>query len=505
MLGNEKHHYYFCAFLAILLSLYFSWSISPETIYFNSDFALSLAVTQLGLGGDPILLGPPSHIGGRHLGPLYYYLLAFPQLAFGQDVYSIVVFQVVIKVIALIVSLVIASWYSLRAHFYFVTVLVTLVFITKVPQVDFLVQVPWHGNDILLAGVILLFALTLNLARKNNALLFLSSLLALQLHTIVLPLVIAVWVLRLIFQNTNIVSVPESLVSFLAHRRSQGLMWILVFAVSAPSLFYISRYGFSAIAAAALPHNQFSALASTSLFERLWANSSLFNLQLNLIFQVGLLFFLALSAWAVFRLRESRLLAFYALLISFSPFALLLVLTCFGIEPSFYLFGPYLPFFICGVSILFSIGTEALPNKMTLWFKWSVSLVAIALFLFKLSPPVSSVSPSLKLSKEIASCLHEIPILPKDRLIVSGDDYHFRNSFLYYLGPDFYPRMNGARAFLELEGMQVSRANSGYFVALRDTDPNLPKKFSRAWKLVEEKEASCPRETRVFAISRKNP
>lgn len=50
--------------------------LQPMRILFAEDQALSFAVGSRVAQGELVLLGPPSHIGGRHLGPWLYYLTA---------------------------------------------------------------------------------------------------------------------------------------------------------------------------------------------------------------------------------------------------------------------------------------------------------------------------------------------------------------------------------------------------------------------------------------------
>lgn len=47
-------------------------NFTAETVHFAQDQALFLAVADSALHGEWPLLGPPSHIGGRHPGPIYY-------------------------------------------------------------------------------------------------------------------------------------------------------------------------------------------------------------------------------------------------------------------------------------------------------------------------------------------------------------------------------------------------------------------------------------------------
>lgn len=52
------------------------WRFNPSTVVFTDDFTVSLAVAKLFLNGEHTLLGPPCHVAGRHLGPIYYWYLS---------------------------------------------------------------------------------------------------------------------------------------------------------------------------------------------------------------------------------------------------------------------------------------------------------------------------------------------------------------------------------------------------------------------------------------------
>lgn len=69
------------AFILLVGGVFFNFG--PNTTFFANDQALSFSVVEHGLRGEIPLAGPPSHVGGRHLGPFYYWYLMATQLIGG--------------------------------------------------------------------------------------------------------------------------------------------------------------------------------------------------------------------------------------------------------------------------------------------------------------------------------------------------------------------------------------------------------------------------------------
>ncbi len=59
---------YSLATLALIAA--FCLSFRPERVGFTEDMGLSAAVAESIIDGHSPIIGPPSHTGGRHLGPI---------------------------------------------------------------------------------------------------------------------------------------------------------------------------------------------------------------------------------------------------------------------------------------------------------------------------------------------------------------------------------------------------------------------------------------------------
>lgn len=107
------------------------------------------------MNGDIPLLGPPSHVGGRHLGALYYYYVALTKVCAGGDVYVAVLLQTFLKSVALLASLVLllALFDLHKLHW---PLAFALLFMFS-GSYAWPVRVPWHGNFVVLPSVFFLF------------------------------------------------------------------------------------------------------------------------------------------------------------------------------------------------------------------------------------------------------------------------------------------------------------------------------------------------------------
>lgn len=69
--------------LVLVMATVVLGSLRPNSMLFTTDQATSVAVAQSALVGEPPLLGPPSHQGGRHLSPIYFWYVTLG-LSLGQ-------------------------------------------------------------------------------------------------------------------------------------------------------------------------------------------------------------------------------------------------------------------------------------------------------------------------------------------------------------------------------------------------------------------------------------
>lgn len=139
-----------------LVSVYCFWNLTPETIHFTNDAGISFAVARSLLSGDFPLAGPPSHVGGRHLGPIYYWYVALTLVLTGGHVYGAVLLQTLLKAIALVSSLLLLRRLFEREKMLWPMAISFLFLISG--SYAWPLRVPWHGNFVILPSAFALFA-----------------------------------------------------------------------------------------------------------------------------------------------------------------------------------------------------------------------------------------------------------------------------------------------------------------------------------------------------------
>jgi len=175
--------------IALFLCLVFE-KYTPSNITFMNDSAFSFAVARLELDGHHPLLGPPSHIGGRHLGPVYYWAVAFSLwVTQGHDYYAILVL-LSLMLLACAITVTIAtslapSGTRLAAAIGTVLCLCGEIYLMQVRE-------PWHGNFLFLpsACVFLSFLIGLRKGPRYLPLYILSASFLITTHYGCAPLVV---------------------------------------------------------------------------------------------------------------------------------------------------------------------------------------------------------------------------------------------------------------------------------------------------------------------------
>ncbi len=199
-----------------LVTLLVFFRVSPETVFFANDQALSFAVVSHIEHGEIALAGPPSHVGGRHLGPFFYWYLAGAH-ALGGDVISTVVVTSVLKLVFGVGLL--WSLYLTLGGAPSLLALVGLLASFSFGYVD-LLRTIWHPHILLLLSAFFLRVSCSVLQRGSAALslwLFSASVLV-QTHLAAAPLAVGValvllvhalthrslWTLRRAFQGSSV-------------------------------------------------------------------------------------------------------------------------------------------------------------------------------------------------------------------------------------------------------------------------------------------------------------
>ena len=147
-----------CA-LALLITTF--WRYTPQHILFTNDLGLSFAIASEQLQGMGALVGPTSHEGARHLGPIYYWFVAVA-LAVGRGIawatstnstfdldstYYAIVLMVGLKT-AVYLSTVLVSLRLLansRQRIVAAAITTAAIIAFQLP----VLRIAWHSNDVL--------------------------------------------------------------------------------------------------------------------------------------------------------------------------------------------------------------------------------------------------------------------------------------------------------------------------------------------------------------------
>jgi hypothetical protein len=167
----------------VLLAIGVSYNFGPDTIFFANDQALSFAVVDRALGGEIPLAGPPSHVGGRHLGPFYYWYLILTQLIGGGLHGALIVGAVFSAISVLLIGWVVGGAGG-----------VLLAALVAVAGYLDTIRIPWHPHILLPLNALFIFS-TARLFRAGPAFLgwwFLVGSILGQTHSAAVPFVVGV-------------------------------------------------------------------------------------------------------------------------------------------------------------------------------------------------------------------------------------------------------------------------------------------------------------------------
>ena len=162
----------------------------PEKIFFTQDLATSFGVSRAFLNGELLLLGPPSHVGGRHLGPYYYWTIVFSLLVAGGDTYRAVIVLVILNLTSLLLLIfILRKFFSGLSLYGALCGLGGTVLGSKFPWV---LRDPWHANMVFLFSSVFVFSFykTLERGKWYFPFMILSGAVLGQMHFSSAPLVI---------------------------------------------------------------------------------------------------------------------------------------------------------------------------------------------------------------------------------------------------------------------------------------------------------------------------
>jgi hypothetical protein len=143
--------------IATQLFLAVTWrALAYERIGFTEDMALSMAVADAALHGTPVLLGPPSHTGGRHLGPIgYWYVMAAEKI--GGSTYGAVAVIGGVEAMALLAAAWLAS--KLASDELRNWAAGSALLCASATHYPALLSYPWHNHFFLVMTMLFLLAL----------------------------------------------------------------------------------------------------------------------------------------------------------------------------------------------------------------------------------------------------------------------------------------------------------------------------------------------------------
>ena len=215
----------------------------PGTIFFADDSAFALSLGRIVLDGNLILTGLPSHLGGRHIGPFYLWLVAVVTFLSGSKAYLSILFFSIFKVLATVVLF--SFVFKLLAPRKYLIPGLFFVFAAIVGS-DSLVnyRILWVNNLIPIFVLLQLIALYYVFKSGIRALaaFILSSSLLIQIHLMTAPVILATWICALVslkFKKHK--EEPSALSSKLAITLSLIFSFLLWLAPTVYEIFYQSN------------------------------------------------------------------------------------------------------------------------------------------------------------------------------------------------------------------------------------------------------------------------
>ncbi|MCB0334667.1 MAG: hypothetical protein KDD62_00135 [Bdellovibrionales bacterium] len=140
--------YKFCC--TILIITYLIWVVSTafsdqRHIHFADDMGVSVAVAQAAIDGEIPLIGQPSHFGGRHLGPAYYWTLTALLFLTQGNIPALVIVLGVLKALCFIFLILLAA--SIDPQKYRAgSILLTLSILGFASGILVYIQTPWVNH-----------------------------------------------------------------------------------------------------------------------------------------------------------------------------------------------------------------------------------------------------------------------------------------------------------------------------------------------------------------------
>lgn len=495
------------AVLALLLLQVAFINVPSSAILFAEDQALWFATAQRLLEGDIPLLGPPSHVGGRHLGAIAYAIvsgclfLASGNLQLAVQLLSCISLISIILLALLVRRLVNPTWG-------WWSIVVVLTFVSSGDMVQ-VVRIPWHAHLLVFFVMTFMWAshalFTKGLSRAPGYLL--ASTLVIQTHYAAIPLVgvfTLAWLARLrsptrreeAFKALPLLGSPSNLA-----------LLLMTLALWVPIIWHDLSYGRNTLwaiisnsgghgthagigrAVANLGYLFRLFLAGGQGFKELWDDS-----------RVTVYVFLALSSlWFFVRgrqtVREDSRAWMYALLLCVPAYLLATARQPAPLRP-YYLYPLLaLPFIYGTVAISGAIKAyrKGLPERalaLACIILWGES-IRFGVFYFDRNSENGGISEysSLRHGIEVGEILkratRELPSAETHTVMGRGEVKIIKDAYLYHLGPEYYGQINFSEKLQEVSAFSDKPASPYAFLMVC---PRPPPHHARAmWKELKQR------------------
>jgi hypothetical protein len=141
--------------LALLISLTYS-NYTIDTLPFLDDVAISFAVGKSVLEGQLPLIGQPSHLGGRHFGPLYYYVTAVALSFAKEDVLTTMAIFAGLKLFGVALAALLA--YQIAPALGACAAAASITLVAVGPMLS-IIRLPWVNHFLILPSALFFLAL----------------------------------------------------------------------------------------------------------------------------------------------------------------------------------------------------------------------------------------------------------------------------------------------------------------------------------------------------------
>lgn len=450
---------------AVFMFLVF-YNVAPSAVPFTEDIGLTMMVANEGVNGNLALLGPPSHRGGRHLGPIYYYISSSVLWLSRGDLFVASNLFFLLHVSGVLIAARVASMLFSGGIVFLATVLAG-----TTPFFMNIIHAPWHSHMLLPASAFFLYSAVRFKEKGDLPLFILSSTILLQMHYSSGPLILAVSLLTIGFSTIKREMLLRAI--YAPYTLLAALLWI------PPAWFEISH-----------GPNLIPTLLGSDSGEKAGLHEALF--QLSLLVRQGLP--IGIVPWwlatlvfglAVWRLRHDEKVFWILKVGVLSTFFYVVTLTLLSKPLHLYFLYSLLPLLLIFVGVLVG-GILKLWSRERIFGKLALTSAAMILGaglffgLYKTIRSTKKVLPyhSLLHASEVASVVRS-----KDeaaRIVTASASKFMHGAFMAHLSRESIRDVQYFNSLVELEKAVPPRSeiNVSYLVAC-------PKIYSREIKALE--------------------